>query len=134
VVWLRFQEPPGLHLIVFRAEGVAYLQAKLLVEVRQCWKGEQQERLGVCQVCPAGSYNFGPGLCEDCPANAECAGGSAVLSKPGFWLSSPKHNAVDRWVCALCQTRYVQHCLLTRPSGDTPAAVLCYQAAVLTLR
>lgn len=98
VMWLRFQEPPGQHPIVFRAEGVAYLQAKLLVEVRQCWKGEQQERPGVCGVCPAGSYNFGPGLCGNCPGNAQCAGGSAVLSKPGFWLSSLQHNVVHRWV------------------------------------
>jgi hypothetical protein len=120
VMWLRLQEPPGQHMIVFRAEGVAYLQAKLLVEVRQCWKGEQQERPGVCQVCPAGSYNFGPGSCGECPGNAECAGGSAVLSKPGFWLSSPQYNVVHRWVCDLCQH---QVCSALRSAGATTASV-----------
>jgi hypothetical protein len=101
VMLLRFFEPPGQHNITFMVEALPYLTAKVTAEVRQCWKGEQEERPGVCRVCPAGSYNFQPGRCEECPAHAECAGGSAVLSQPGFWLSSPQHNVVHRWVGTL---------------------------------
>ena len=101
VMWLRFFEPPGQHIVAFLVEGLPSLAANLTVEVQQCWKGEQEERPGVCRVCPAGSYNFEPGRCEGCPARAECAGGSAVLSQPGFWLSSPQYNIVHRWVCVM---------------------------------
>jgi hypothetical protein len=105
VMWLRFFEPPGQHLITFLVEGLPSLSANITVEVRQCWKGEQEERPGVCRVCPAGSYNFEPGRCEGCPARAECAGGSAVLSQPGFWLSSPQYNIVHRWVAVTVRLR-----------------------------
>ena len=63
VMLLRFFEPPGQHLVTFLVEGLPALSANLTVEVRQCWKGEQQElrRPGVCRVCPVGSYNFQQG-------------------------------------------------------------------------
>jgi hypothetical protein len=123
VMWLRFFEPPGQHLVTFRVEGLPSLSANLTVEVRQCWQGEQEERghPGVCRVCPAGSYNFQPGRCHECPARAECAGGSAVLSQPGFWLSSPQHNVVHRWVGAAGQLQHddagVQSCCATLLQG-----------------
>ena len=92
VMQLRFQEPPGVHKVTFMVEGLPFPCASMQVQVRKCWKGEQEERPGVCRVCPKGRYNFEPGLCAECPPHARCPGGSAVLPKPGFWLSSPQHN------------------------------------------
>jgi hypothetical protein len=96
VLWLRLLEPPGQYDITLTVVGAPYLSDNVTVEVRQCWKGEEERRPGVCRVCPAGSYNLQPGRCEECLAHAECAGGSAVLPQPGFWLSSPQHNVAHR--------------------------------------
>jgi len=96
VLELGFAEPPGQHLITLVVEHKKFLQADVLVEVRQCWKGEQEESPGVCGICPVGTYNFQPGVCHDCPLHAQCPGGAAVLPKQGFWLSSPQHNRAHR--------------------------------------
>jgi len=93
---LGFAEPPGQHLITLVVEHKEFLQADVLVEVRQCWEGEQEESPGICGICPVGKYNFEPGVCHDCPLHAQCPGGAVVLPKQGFWLSSPQHNRAHR--------------------------------------
>lgn len=96
VLELAFAEPPGTHLITLAVEHKASLKADVLVEVRHCWKGEQEESPGICGICLVGKYNFELGVCHDCPLHAQCPGGAVVLPNQGFWLSSAQHNQAHR--------------------------------------
>jgi predicted outer membrane repeat protein len=95
---LKFQEAPGAHIILFKVAGTPPLpvDASITVHVRQCRPGEVEEAPGLCKSCQEGTYNFALGECLSCPPNAQCPGGAVVLSKPGFWQSSPQHNKAHR--------------------------------------
>jgi hypothetical protein len=132
---LRFQEPPGAHKILFKLASVSSytVDADMIVHVRQCQQGEVQEAPGLCRVCAKGSYNFAPGECLACPSNAECPGGTVVLSKPGFWQSSPQHNTVHRWadaavvsgMCLLVDSSHVSHAQLSPSLAGRMQHQLC---------
>jgi hypothetical protein len=103
---LKFVQPPGLHTVTFQLSPISAQnmmvgdlpKAKLTVRVRWCVVGERQVRPGVCEICPEGSYSFTNSSvhCLDCPPGAYCPGGSMVVSREGFWQSSPLSNQMHR--------------------------------------
>ena len=46
-----------------------------------------------CAACRPNTFNFDGAACHPCPAGADCPGGAAVLSRPGWWRSSESAEA-----------------------------------------
>ena len=95
-----------------------------------------------CEVCPEGKYLlvFSPDTseCKTCPSGANCPGGNQLVTKPGWWRSDARSDAM--WSCPMEQnclggdgddTDFVGKC---RIGSSGPLCAICNPEFVLRFK
>lgn len=86
-----------LHLLESPQHGqVGHLQATpltIVVQVRNCTKGQFSFSPEQCTLCPPGTYNMSAGgNCTACPEGAQCFGGATLVPQNQSWHSAPESD------------------------------------------